>query len=131
MKKAWREAFRRGDELCRGIEGFQRPAIVLAHHDDEISTAGLLQRLGPRTAVVWVTNSDGLYYESALKPAEYSEVRKAEGFRSVALLGIPPEGVTNLDHSEVEIYRRMAWLYAGARTVAEVRPFCQRPGELI
>ena len=126
MKKAWREAFRRGDELCRGIEGFQRPAIVLAHHDDEISTAGLLQRLGPRTAVVWVTNSDGLYYESALNPAEYSEVRKAEGFNSVALLGIPPEGVTNLDHSEVEIYRRMAWLYAGARTVAEVRPFFQR-----
>jgi len=120
-----KEAFRLGDEFCRRLPSFQRPVIVLAHHDDEISTAGLLQRLGPRTKAVHTTNSDGLYYESTLTPPAYSEVRIAEGFRSMALLGIPPEGVTNLGFSEVEIYRRFAWLYAGEKTIDEVKPFFQ------
>jgi LmbE family N-acetylglucosaminyl deacetylase len=119
------DAFRRGDELCRRIPSFRQPMLVLAHHDDEISTAGLLQRLGPRTRVVFVTNSDGLYAESGQTPAEAAGVRTAEGFASLGLLGIPPEGVTNLAFSEVETYRRLAWLHAGDRTVAQVRPWFQ------
>jgi LmbE family N-acetylglucosaminyl deacetylase len=120
-----REAFRLGDELTARIPSFSRPIYVVAHHDDEIPTAGLLQRLGPRTRVVFVTNSDGLYFESQLKPPEYGELRKAEGFRSLATIGLPPENVVNCDFSEVEIYRRMAWLYSGAKTVADVKPFFQ------
>jgi LmbE family N-acetylglucosaminyl deacetylase len=120
-----KEAFRLGDEFCRDLPSFQRPVIVLAHHDDEISTAGLVQRLGPGKRAIFTTNSDGLYFESDLTPADYSAVRVAEGYRSMALLGIPPEGVTNLGISEVETYRRFAWLYSGEKTIEEVKPYFQ------
>ncbi len=120
-----KDAFRLGDEFCRGLSGYERPLVTLAHHDDEISTAGLVQRLAPRVRVVWTTNSDGLYYESALTPPEYSKVRVAESARAMELLGVPAGHVANLGFSEVEIYRRFAWLYAGRKSVAEVKPFFQ------
>ena len=115
--------FHDGDALNARLPSFQRPLLVLAHHDDEISTAGLLQRLAPRVRVAWTTNSDGLYYETKLTPPDYSKLRVAEGFASMAIAGVPVDHVTNLGFSEVEIYRRLAWLHAGEKTMEDVRPF--------
>ena len=112
-----------GEELTEHLGDFERPLYLMAHHDDEISTAGLLQRLGTRTRVVWVTNSDGLYYESTLTPPEYGEVRKHEGIRSVEVIDIPEENTRCLDYSEVEIYRHLSGLHAGTTSMTEARPF--------
>ena len=56
---------------------FSRPLFMMAHHDDEISQAGVFQRLGPDVRAVWVTNSDGLYFESDMQPADYGRLRMA------------------------------------------------------
>jgi LmbE family N-acetylglucosaminyl deacetylase len=117
------DLFSRGEAFSQRLGSFERPLLMVAHHDDEVPVAGLLQRMGPATRVVWTTNSDGLYFQSDLAPADYAEVRKAEGVRSTGLVGIPASGTTCLDFSEVEIYRRMSALHAGTRSVAEVRPF--------
>jgi len=114
-----------GEEFSGQLSRFQRPVFLLAHHDDEIPTAGLLQRLGPGKRVVWVTNSDGLYTESDRTPGEYGALRMAEGTRSVALAGVPGTSVTQLGFSEVEIYRHFAWLHARKKRMSEVRPFFQ------
>ncbi|MBP7127487.1 PIG-L family deacetylase [Myxococcota bacterium] len=114
-----------GEEFTRQISRFQRPVFLLAHHDDEIPTSGLLQRLGPGKRVVWVTNSDGLYTESDRTPQEYGSLRMAEGARSVSLAGVPDSSVTQLGFSEVEIYRRFAWLHGRKKRIDEVRPFFQ------
>ena len=117
------KAFAHGREFMSRIDTFKRPLYLLAHHDDEIAAAGLLQRLGERAHVVWTTNSDGLYFESDLPPAEYGEVRKAEGIRSVAVAGVAAKNTRCLDFSEVEIYRRMSALYSGESIIEDVRPF--------
>lgn len=114
-----------GDAFCRTLDSFQRPLFLLAHHDDEIPTAGLLQRLPADKRVLWVTNSDGLYFESDRTPDDYGKLRMAEGMRSVAHAGVGESAVTNLGFSEVEIYRRFAWLHARRKAVSEVRPFFQ------
>jgi len=114
-----------GEELTARLSRFERPLFLLAHHDDEIPTAGLLQRLGPGKRVAWVTNSDGLYTESDKTPAEYGLLRTAEGIASVANAGVQEGAITNLGFSEVEIYRQMSRLYSGATTMAEARPFFQ------
>ncbi len=119
----FRKAYERGEALTAMLSRYERPLLSLAHHDDEISVAGLLQRLGPRTAVRWLTNSDGLYFESDLRPAAYGELRKREGLRSLELAGLSPEQAGCLDFSEVEIYRRLAWLHAGERDIEAVWPF--------
>lgn len=122
----FREAFRRGEEFNQRLASFKRPLYLLAHHDDEIPSAGLLQRLGSACRVIWVTNSDGLYFESKLDPAAYGELRKAEGLRSLATIGIPEQQTRCLDFSEVEIYRRLAGLHSGRSGIAEMRPFFTR-----
>lgn len=117
------DAHSRGEALCARLDRFERPLYLLAHHDDEITTAGLLQRLGPRTRIVWLTNSDGRYFDSDLQPAAYGEFRKAEGVSAVARIGIPAGNTRCLDFSEVEIYRRLSQLHSGAASPAQVRPF--------
>lgn len=117
-----RKAITAGDELTARLDSFRQPLYLLAHHDDEVPTGGLLQRLGQRTQVVWVTNSDGLYYEGTLTPKEYGELRKAEGLVSVGAAGVPAANTRCLDFSEVEIYRRMAMLTKKA-PMEEVKPF--------
>ncbi len=114
-----------GDALCARLDRFERPLYLLAHHDDEITTAGLLQRLGARTRIAWLTNSDGRYFDSRLEPPAYGELRKAEGVAAVARIGIPAQQTRCLDFSEVEIYRRLSQLHAGAASPASVRPFFQ------
>ncbi|MBM4395937.1 MAG: PIG-L family deacetylase [Deltaproteobacteria bacterium] len=116
------DPFKAGEALMVRAAAWERPLLVMAHHDDEVLLGGLLQRVAPRVRIVWVTNSDGLYYEGTLKPAEYAEVRKAEGVRSAAIAGVPESATRCLDASEVEIYRRMAALYAGKSRVEDVLP---------
>lgn len=118
-----RDAYRKGEAFCERLASFRQPLYVVAHHDDEVPTAGLIQRLGPRTKFVYMTNSDGLYFELNMKPDEYARLRIEEGFRSLGVIGVPRENVANLGFSEVEIYRRLAWLHSGGKTVADVLPF--------
>jgi LmbE family N-acetylglucosaminyl deacetylase len=112
-----------GDRFLGEAAGFQRPLFLLAHHDDEVPCAGLLQRLGSGKKVLWVTNSDGLYFESKLSPQEYGGLRKAEGIRSVSHAGIPESATLCLDVSEVETYRRMSQLDSGSATLAQTLPY--------
>ncbi len=55
-----RDAYRKGEAFCERLASFRQPLYVVAHHDDEVPTAGLIQRLGPRTKFVYVTNSAGV-----------------------------------------------------------------------
>ncbi|HUU03395.1 MAG TPA: PIG-L family deacetylase [Myxococcota bacterium] len=127
----FKDAYRRGEEFSQRLASFKRPLYLMAHHDDEMPTAGLLQRLGPETRVVWVTNSDGLYFESDMQPAAYGEVRKLEGLRSVGMVGIPKQQTRCLDFSEVEIYRRLSELYSGKSSIEDLRPFFGRIREAV
>lgn len=120
------DAYLLGEEFTKRAQSFRQPMYIVAHHDDEIPTAGLLQRLGHDTKVLYLTNSDGLYYESKLTPAEYGELRKQEGFKSLLVIGIPKENVINCDFSEVEIYRRLAWLHSGAKRIEDVIGFFEQ-----
>jgi len=116
-------AYNRGDDFSVQSKKYHRPLYLMAHHDDEVATAGLLQRLGSNTRVVWVTNSDGLYYESKLAPEKYAAVRQAEGIESVGVIGIPPSHARCLAFSEIEIYRRLSELHSGVSTIEDVRLF--------
>ncbi len=118
-----RDALARGDAFFQRLDDFQRPMFLLAHHDDEITAAGLFQRLAPRLKVVWVTNSDGLYFQSDHTPAEYGNIRKNEGLESASIAGVDSKNIICLDHSEVEIYRRLSQLYSGQYQMLHLRPF--------
>lgn len=104
-------------------KGFSRPVFLMAHHDDEISQAGVFLRLGPHVKAIWVTNSDGLYFESDLNPADYGRIRMAEGIASVAQAGIPEASTRCHGWSEVEIYRWLSRLHSGAVSMAEASVF--------
>lgn len=117
------DAYLLGERFSAELGRFQRPLFLLAHHDDEIPTAGLLQRLGPRKQVLWVTNSDGLYFESRMTPAEYGEMRKREGVKSVAHAGVAESAIRCLDVSEVETYRWMSRVNSGASSLDQALPY--------
>ncbi|MBN2497306.1 MAG: PIG-L family deacetylase [Deltaproteobacteria bacterium] len=120
-----------GEAFTARARACVRPLCVLAHHDDEIPVAGLLQRLGPGLRIVWVTNSDGLYFESDLPPPEYGELRTAEGMRSAAALGLDASSVRNLAFSEVEIYRCLSRLHSGAGDLDSERALFERMREAV
>lgn len=121
-----RKAFQLGKAFMEQAAGFERPLFVYAHHDDEIPCAGLLQRLGRRAHVVWLTNSDGLYFQTDLSPLQYGEMRKKEGLDSVRLAGVEAERTLCLDFSEVEIYRRLAHLHSGQSDAQQEKPFFEQ-----
>ena len=73
------DPFRAGEQFMVQISQFERPLFLLAHHDDEIPTAGLLQRLQGDKRVLWVTNSDGLYFESDKSPHDYGKSANRKG----------------------------------------------------
>ncbi len=125
------DPYARGEEFSARASKFARPLYLLAHHDDEIGVGGLLQRLGPGAGVVWVTNSDGRYFDSQLDPPEYGELRKREGVRAVGTMGIPESQTRCLDFSEVEIYRRLSELHSGKSTVQDVLPFFSEMREAV
>jgi LmbE family N-acetylglucosaminyl deacetylase len=120
-----KDALEKGRRFFGRAQDYRRVLFVYAHHDDEIPTAGLLQRLGQKAHVLWLTNSDGLYFESELSPAQYGQLRKQEGLRSVELAGVEPGRTRCLDFSEVEIYRRFSWLATRKSLARELRSFFQ------
>ncbi len=124
MSKA--NAYLRGEAFSARCRQFNRPLFIIAHQDDELFYAGLINRLGPSTRFVWVTNGDGLYYEADVSPEEYAEIRKAEAIRAVGTLGVPSRNARCLDFSEVEIYRRMSEMHAGTKTAKDQKPFFQK-----
>ncbi|MCZ7584130.1 MAG: PIG-L family deacetylase [Deltaproteobacteria bacterium] len=117
------DAYRRGEAFSAHAGSYKRPLFLIAHQDDELGYAGLIQRLGPKTRFVWLTNGDGLYFESDLTPPEYAEVRKAEAVNAVGVLGISAAHTACLDFSEADIYRRLSQLHAGTTAMPEQMPF--------
>jgi LmbE family N-acetylglucosaminyl deacetylase len=118
-----KNAYQLGTEFTDRAKQFKQPLFVIAHQDDELGYGGLLSRLGTKTRFVWLTNGDGLYFESNLTPKAYGELRVAEAVKSVAAVGIPEKNTSFLNFSEVEIYRRMSELYAGKSGMRENRPY--------
>lgn len=115
-----------GEKFSAGLGRYKQPMFLLAHHDDEVNAAGLLQRLGPKTKIVWVTNSDGLYFESDMSPTNYGGMRMAEGVVSVGNVGIPENSTRCLAYSEVEIYRYLADLHCGRKQVNQALPLFRK-----
>ncbi len=92
------------------FDGSLRHQIVLAHQDDEVGFAGLLQRLPPDTPIVWLTNGDGLAPRYRTEPTVYAETRRRESIAAVAEVGVSEPRLTFLGHSELAIYRHLASL---------------------
>lgn len=120
-----RDAMELGEEFTGRAGSYKRPLFLIAHQDDELSYAGLIQRLGAKTNFVWMTNGDGLYFETELSPAEYAKLRIKEAEEAVRVLGVAKSRAICLGFSEVEIYRRMADLHGGA-SMTEHKPYFQR-----
>jgi hypothetical protein len=87
------------------LDKSKKHLFMFSHHDDEIVSAGIIQRLQPGAALMWVTNSDGLYFKDNVTPEEYGKLRVAEGWNVSRELGFKDEDVTNGLFSEVENYR--------------------------
>jgi LmbE family N-acetylglucosaminyl deacetylase len=111
------------DEFLTALDTMERPLVVVAHQDDEITFAGTLTRVAERARIVWVTNGDGLYFQTDLAPKEYGEIRKAEAIRSAAAAGVPKSHTECLDYSEVEIYRRLMYITNKTEAITWLRPF--------
>ena len=89
----------------------RRHLFVLAHQDDELPYAGIVQRTqraGGRFDIVWMTNGDGLAEEAGETLARYAAMRRSETDAAMAVLGADPSQLTFLDHSEVAIYDAFA-----------------------
>ncbi len=82
----------------------RRHLVLLAHHDDEVPYAGLLQRMGPDVRVVWLTNSDGLSYLDGEDPEAYARRRFSESVAAMSILGIGLERMGCHEHSEIALY---------------------------
>ena len=107
-------------DLHERIETSERPLVSVAHQDDELGYAGLIQRLGPKTHFLFMTNGDGLAPGVGADPIEYAEMRKAEAVAAVGSLGIPEDQVRCLDFSEIAIYGHMARLVEEPSRAKEV-----------
>lgn len=107
---------RDGDNYLRE-KNFKRPLFIIAHQDDELGYAGLIQRLGKNTHIVWLTNGDGLYFEMGIKPEEYAEIRQKEAINAASSVGIIEQNLRFLRFSEVEIYRRFARLHQSSSSI--------------
>lgn len=87
------------------LDRSKKHLFMYSHHDDEIVSAGIIQRLQPDVALMWLTNSNGLYFEENVTPEEYGKKRVAEGWNVSRELGFRDEDVTNGLYSEVDNYR--------------------------
>lgn len=99
------------DDFFSTAKNWERPLFVIAHQDDELGYAGLIQRLGAGCRFIWVTNGDGLYFQDNVTPEEYGKIRMAEAIKAVGAVFVPVENTRCLAFSEVEIYRNMAELH--------------------
>jgi len=111
------------EQFVQALDRLERPLAVIAHQDDEVSFAGVLSRAADRMRIVWVTNGDGLYFQTQLPPKDYGAIRKAEALNSAAALGVAAARTECLDYSEVEIYRRLSYITQDAATTARLQPF--------
>jgi len=98
------------EDFFKAAESWKRPLFLMPHQDDELTYAGLIQRLGPKTRIIWFTNGDGLFFEMNMTPEDYGQIRMKEGVNAVGAIGIEEKNTRCLAFSEVEIYRRMSFL---------------------
>lgn len=89
------------------FEPDRRVMFLFAHNDDELPYGGLIQRVSKNTQFVWLTNSDGLWYEMNMSPSAYAEARKSESIMAMREVGVSEEKLRFLGYSECEIYRRL------------------------
>lgn len=83
-----------------------RVMFVFAHQDDELAYAGLIQRMPPSARFVWLTNGDGLAFETGTPRPVYAATRQAETVAAMRLCGVGPERLRFLGYSEHDIYHR-------------------------
>ena len=111
------------DAFIDALDRCERPVAMLAHQDDEVAFGGTLARCADRARIVWVTNGDGMYFETDVSPKQYGEIRKAETLKSAAAVGITAKQTECLDFSEVEIYRRLSYVTLNPEAVIWLRPW--------
>ncbi len=100
----------------------RRHLVLLAHHDDELPYAGLLSRMGAGDVrVIWLTNSDGLAHEDGMEPEAYGELRRQESLRACSHLGLGPETLEVLGHSEYALYALFAEMVRGEHATVPAR----------
>ncbi|MDP8222784.1 MAG: PIG-L family deacetylase [Candidatus Lernaella stagnicola] len=119
------------EDFLTALDRMERPLVVVAHQDDEITFGGTLTRCGDRARIVWVTNGDGLYFQTDLAPKEYGQIRMAEALHSAAAAGVDAARTECLDFSEVEIYRRMMYVTKDPAAVLRLKPFFQKIADAI
>lgn len=102
----------------------RRHLFVLAHQDDELPYAGIVQRTGGRFHMAWMTNGDGLAEDAGVSLADYAGARRAETEAAMRVLGAEASQLTFLDFSEVAIYDAFARMVTeGTAGTAAVWPF--------
>ena len=110
------------------LDNSKKHLFVYAHHDDEIVSAGIIQRLMPNVSLMWVTNSDGLYFKDNVTPEEYGKLRVAEGVNVYRELGFKEQNVTNGFYSEVNNYRHFVESVKSPQKFDEAVAFWRRQG---
>lgn len=100
-----------------------RAMFILAHQDDELAYAGLIQRLSPNTRFVWVTNGDGLADRADMKPQTYASARHLETLIGMKTLGIKSDRLRFLGASEGVIYRNLVKVATNPKSRHEVFHF--------
>ena len=83
---------------------------ILAHQDDELPYAGLVQRMPASARFLWITNGDGLAREAGVERNAYSAARIQETQVAMHVAGVSPDRLRCLGNSEHEIYRHLALL---------------------
>jgi LmbE family N-acetylglucosaminyl deacetylase len=88
----------------------RRHLFVFPHQDDEFGHGGVLLRAqrGVPLRAVWVTNGDGLAPLAGEPLDTYAEKRRRESIAAMGELGVAPEALTFLGHSEMDFYAAMA-----------------------
>lgn len=111
------------EEFFQAARDWKCPLFLMPHQDDELTYAGLMQRLGPKTRIIWFTNGDGLFFEMKVTPEEYGRIRMTEGVSAVGAIGVEEKNTGCLAFSEVEIYRRMSYLQKNPDSIKAHRDF--------
>ena len=87
---------------------------VFAHEDDEFPCAGVIQRQGPRSKYIWVTNGDGPSERNGQSRTAYAEQRKRESEAALQSLGKVTNQLESLGYSEREDHVLFKQLLQGA-----------------
>lgn len=104
-----------------------RHLVLLAHQDDELPYAGLLSRM-PNVRVAFLTNGDGLHYESNMEPEPYAALRHDESVSALAEIGIGEDRIAFLDWSELIFYAEFGAM-SGSATEQPLSPVFEQAFE--